>query len=93
MSMCSALHAEPSSHAAVPHAPADSLLVCLVDDVKKKRRKVEEPEQQEAAVGAPAVATDMEGGALSVSFSCCPNLNYSAAECLHPFSQLTFSTA
>ena len=92
--MCSALHTEPSSHAAVPLAHADSLLICSVDDVKKKkRRRLEEPEQQEAATGTPAVATDVEGGTLSVSFSCCPNLTYSAAVCLHAASALTVSAA
>ena len=53
-----------------------------MDHVKKKRRKLQEPEQHKAAVGTPAVATDVEGGALSVGFSCCPNVNYFAVESL-----------
>ncbi len=87
VTMCSALHAESSSHAAVPHAPVDNWLVCSVDHVKEKRRKLQEPEQHEAAIGTPAVATDVEGGPLSVSFSFCPNLNCYAAEGLHPSSK------
>jgi len=77
----------------VLHAPADSLLVCVVDAIEKKRKKrkhLQELEQQQAAVGTPAVATGMEGVALSVSVSCCPHFNNSS---LHPVSQLTLSTA
>jgi len=80
-SICTAPHAEPPFHASVPLAPTDSLLVCVVDAIEKKRKKrkhLQELEQQQAAVGTPAVATGMEGVALSVSVSCCPHFNNSS---------------
>lgn len=85
VSMCAALHADSSSHADAPHTHADSLLVCTVDDVEKKRKKLYK--QHEAAVGTPAVATNVGGRPCLSALVCCPNLNYSADEFLHPRSK------
>jgi len=79
-SMCTAPHAEPPFHASVPLAPTDSLLVCVVDEVEKKRKKrkmLQEPEQQEAAVGIPLLSPSQQV----------------QLEGLHLVSRLTFSIA
>ncbi len=75
--MCTAPHVEPATHAFEPQAVVDSLLVCVVEEVEKKnekkRKMLQELEQQEATVGVSTIATDLQGVALTVSVSCCPH--------------------
>ena len=54
-SMCTAPHVEPATHAFEPRAVADSLLVCVVEEVEKekkmrKRKMLQKLEQQEAVL-------------------------------------------
>jgi len=58
--MCTTPHVEPATHAFEPCAVADSLLVCVVEEVEKKNKKKKKKRK-------------MQGVALTVSVSCCPH--------------------